>query len=164
MRLIPRDFKPPKRPTQHRATVMPLKCGHPTRSLTSLLASVEDDDQRDRLWNAIRLDNRGTWFLCKSHWTVAQLERRFAEELVGAILYERVGGLLQGEKPYVYIQIALMRTVFQQLHPDSEPEAVDVPTEGSWPDLNVETALKDIRVQLVREVPNIRDVIESGGY
>jgi hypothetical protein len=143
---------------------MPLKHGKPTRSLVSLLDAIEDVDQRERLAEAIRMDNRGPWFLCRSHWTVAQLERRFAEELVGGVLYERVGGMLQGDKPYVYLQIALMRTTFQRLHPDSEPEQIEVPTEGPWPDYNVIEALKELRVTVVSIVPEIRDVIEAGGY
>lgn len=161
---LPRNEITTKRPALPRATRMPLKCGKPSRTLSSLLKSVGDDDQRERLWQAIRLDNRGVWFLCKSHWTVAQLERRFAEELVGTVLYERVGGMLQGEKPYVYLQIALVRSVLEKLHPDGEPEWIEVPTEGDMPDLTVQTALKDIRVTVLRPVPDIRDVIESGRY
>lgn len=95
---------------------------------------------------------------------MAQLERRFAEELVGSVLYERVGGMLQGDKPYVYLQIALVMSELQQLHPDSEPVWVDVPALGDVPDYNVILALKEIRVIVVRQVPDIRDIIESGRY
>jgi hypothetical protein len=132
--------------------------------LISRLTGIPDNAAEDRLQEAVRLDNRGVWFLCRSHWTVAQLERRFAEELVGSVLYHRVGGMLQGDKPYVYLQIRLSKTVLQQLHPDSEPEWIEVPTEGDMPDLDVQTALKEIRVQVVRRVPDIRDVLASGRY
>jgi len=110
------------------------------------------------------MDNRGTWFLCKSHWTVAQLERRFAEGLVAGVLYFRIGGMLQGDKPYVYLQIALVEDVLVQAHPDSEPEWREVNTVARWPGFNVENALKELQVQPISIVPDIRDVIESGRY
>ena len=134
------------------------------RRVPSVLGHVEDASQRARLLNAIRMDNRGIWFLCRSHWTVAQLERRFAEELVGSVLYHRVGGMLQGEKPYVYLQIALMKTTWQQLHPDSEPEEIEVPIDGELPEYDVVVALKEIQTSIVDRVPDIRDVIQSGRY
>jgi hypothetical protein len=92
------------------------------------------------------------------------LERRFAEELVGTLLYERVGGLLQGDKPYIYVQLLLVERILQQMHPNSEPEWIEVNTAVRWPELLVETALKDIRVQVVSEVTDIRSVVESGRY
>jgi hypothetical protein len=130
----------------------------------SILATIPDATQRSRLLNAVRLDNRGVWFLCRSHWTVAQLERRFADELVATVLYHRIGGLLQGEKPYIYVQIALLRSELLQLHPDSEPEWVEVPTDGEYPDHDVTVALHEIQVHVVDRVPDIRDVLRSGRY
>jgi hypothetical protein len=146
-----------------RATRMPMAHGK-GKTLKSLLAGVEDEDQRERLAQAIRMDNRGLWFLCKSHWRIAQLERRFAEELVAGVLYERIGGMLQGDKPYIYMQILLVKSTLQQLHPNSEPEWIEVPTDSGTPDHGVITALKEIRVRVVSPVPDIRDVIESGRY
>lgn len=142
---------------------MPLAFGQ-GKALTSILKGIEDEDQLLRLGEAIRLDNQGPWFLCQSHWTVAQLERRFAEELVGTVLYERIGGMLQGEKPYVYMQISLMTSELQQVHPDSEPEWVEVPAIGDVPDYNVFEALKEIRVVPVQIVPDIREIIMAGRF
>jgi hypothetical protein len=133
-------------------------------SLPSMLTRVQEQSQQYRLANAVRLDNRGPWFLCRSHWTVAQLERRFTEELVGTILYHRVGGILEGEKPYIYMQIALVKSVLQQMHPDSEPEWIEVPTEGDMPENDVQIALKEIRVNIVDVIPDIRDIIRRGRY
>lgn len=163
MKLLSGDMRPRRCSPLSRATRMPLKCAQ-GRTLKSILDGVEDADQRDRLWQAVRMDNRGTWFLCKSHWTVAQLERRFSEELVASILYERIGGMLQGEKPYIYMQIALMQSTLQKLHPDSEPEWVEVPTEGNKPSYDVVTGLKELQIAVVRLVPDILNVIESGRY
>lgn len=72
--------------------------------------------------------------------------------------------MLQGDKPYAYLQIALVADVLVQAHPDSEPEWQEVNTEAQWPELSVETALKELKVQLIQKVPDIRDVIKSGRY
>lgn len=106
---------------------------------------------------AVKLDNQGTWFLCESHWTVEQLERRFSEELVGTVLYERIGGILKGDTPYIFMQISLMTSTLQQLHPNSEPEWMDVPVDNAWPEDSVIDALKDIRVSVIRKF----DVFET---
>lgn len=110
------------------------------------------------------MDNRGAWFLCRSHWTVAQLERRFAQELVSSHLFEHIGGMLQGDKPYLYLQIALSTMVLQRLHPDSDPEWVEVPILDKTPDWNIVQSLKDVEISVVSLVPDIRNVIESGRY
>jgi hypothetical protein len=57
-----------------------------------------------------------------------------------------------------------MRPVIQKVHPDSEVEWVDVPTDEGWPDGNVVTALKELQIKVVSVVPDIRDVIEAGRY
>lgn len=163
MQLSLRDSQPAKRPKTSRATAMPLRYGQ-GKALTSILTGITDEDQLLRLSDAIRLDNRGTWFLCQSHWTVAQLERRFAEELVGSVLYARVGGILQGDKPYLFMQIALLTAELQQVHPDSEPVWVDVPALGGIPDYSVVEALKEIRVSVLKEIPDIRDIILKGRF
>lgn len=134
------------------------------KSFGSSLSAIKDTDQRTRLFNALRMDNRAPWFQCVSHWTVAQLERRFAEELVGSVLYERIGGLLQGDGKTVYMQIALVRTTIERLHPDAELEWLDVPLSEVWPDDMVLEALNDIRVTVSTLVPDIRTVIASGRF
>jgi hypothetical protein len=163
MILLPRDVTT-KRPKLPKATRMPLKVPAAGKRMKSKLDGIEDASQRARLMNAIRMDNRGPWFLCRSHWTVEQLERRFAEELVGTVLYHRIGGMLQGDKPYIYLQIALMKSVIQQLHPDSEPEWVEEPVEGDMPEHDVVTALRELQTTVIDRVPDIRDVIASGRY
>ena len=162
MKLLPHDLRV-ARPKLTRATRLPLSCQTGKRG-KSVLDHVGTGSQQTRLRNAIRLDNQGTWFLCQSHWTIAQLERRFAEELVGTVLYHRIGGMLEGDKPYIYLQILLTKSVLQQLHPDSEPEWIEVPTESDMPGTDVTTALKEIRVTVLRPIPDIADVIRSGRY
>jgi hypothetical protein len=143
---------------------MPLKFAKGT-PLPSVMKGIPKGTQDVRLGHAIRNDNRGQWFLCESHWNVAQLERRFAEELVGGVLYERIGGLLQGPAPYIYVQIALVTRVLQQLHPNSEAEWKDVPADDQqWPEHTVERCLNEVGVSIVQHIPDIREVLATGRY
>lgn len=123
-----------------------------------------DGAQRKRLQHAVRTDNRGHWFLCKSRWMVEQLQQKFATEQVATVLFERVGGMLQIGKNKIAMQILLVETKYQQLHPDSEPEQIEVPTDGGMPDDMVQAALQDIHVSILAWIPDIVSLIKQGRY
>lgn len=67
-----------------------------------------------RLLVALANNNGGVWWCCKSRTTVADLERRFYEGSVAALLYAVVGGILgdhrmlsaSGRTFYLYVQLA----------------------------------------------------------
>lgn len=151
------------KPKPKAITPLPVRPSAPLPA-SALAVSVRalDPARQRRLSNALRMDNRGVWYRCASHWTVEQLERRFAEELAASVLYERIGGLLQADEGHVYVQIALVKSVTQKMHPDSEPERVEVPTEK--PTSSVVTALRELRVELGERVDDIRSVLASGKF
>lgn len=113
--------------------------------------------RKNRLRFAIANDNGGVWFLAESKHSVAELERRFRWGQVGRVLYDRVGGILQGPKHYLYIQIALIEDVLEQN--DVTKETYWTPTripDGNAPEWSVQVCLREIGIYLVAE--------PSGGY
>ena len=131
------------------------------RGVTSLTA-------KQRLRVAIANDNGGDWFLADSRYRVAELERMFAKGRVGSILYERIGGLLEGSiRPYIYIQILLVTDVIDGIDYESrEPiwkQVKSYAAEEKWPDWTVEQCLKDLGIEIRDEV-NLQDVLYSRQY
>ena len=136
---------------------------HPT-----ILDHVPKGTKQQRLKKAIANDNGGQWFLAESKHTAAQLERRFRAEAVGHVLYERVGGLLQGPYEYIYIQIDLVTSVIDGVDFESKEEiwktVRSYDDDECWPEWAVEVCLKEIGIEIIEAVPDIRVVLKSGQY
>lgn len=161
---------------------LPLAAGVPTRTLPSVMSSVPRGTKTQRLRSSIRNDNHGQWFVAESRWSAAELERRFRWGLVARCLYERVGGLLQGPSPYIYIQIALVTDVIDHIDPISHEEVwkqvrsygyrmkspYDHTTgrnfdDEMWPEWCVEVSLREVHIELVGPI-DIHDILTSGHY
>jgi hypothetical protein len=151
-----------------KATKFPLQVGKPARVLPSILDGVKKGTKRVRLVKAIANDNGGQWFLAESRkHSVAELEMRFHKGLMGHALYQRIGGLLQGPSPYIYIQVALVKDVIDRLDPDNQPVWKQVKSysdDECWPEYAVEICLKEIGIEIVEPIHDIKAVLQTGRY
>lgn len=115
----------------------------------------------ERLKLAIANDNGGQWFLASSHThTAASLEQRFRQQLVGRALFQRVGALLQGPAPYLYVQIALKSDVCVGRTEDGEWVWKEVTTNAESPEWAVVLSLREISVWLIRPI-TLQDILLS---
>ena len=112
--------------------------------------------KKGRLRQAIANDNGGVWFLAESRHSVVEIERRFRWGQVGRVLYDRVGGILQGPKHYLYVQIALVEDVLEQNEVTKETYWTSIRVMGDSPEWAVQVCLRDLGVHLVEQ--------HSGGY
>ena len=106
----------------------------------------------------IQHNNGGMWFKARSTVSADQLSRLFRNRKAGVILYERVGGIVQGIRKTLYIQIQTVTDVISGVDYESkEPIWRTVPSfskgERPWPDWTVEVCLKELGVHLDTHVP-----------
>ena len=136
--------------------------------IPTILDHVPRGTKQQRLKKAIANDNGGQWFLASSKFTAAQLERRFRGGAVGHVLYERIGGLLQGPYEYIYIQIDLVTSVIDGVDFESKEEiwktVRSYSADECWPEWGVEFCLREIGIEIEGAVPDISVVLKSGQY
>lgn len=105
-------------------------------------------------------DNNGIWFLASYKYSAKYLEDRFQSRMqgIGSILYNRVGGIVQGPRKSIYIQIQLVMDAIVGVDLLSkEPVWKTIPSynrdEKPWPEWGVEVCLQEIGVELQHTVP-----------
>lgn len=97
------------------------------------------------------LNNGGQWFVAKSTLSVHELERRFHNESVASVLYDKVGAIVPAKKKQVLIQVQL--TADKLVQPDFSDEPVWVEQPVDEPHWTVTLALKELGVQLQKPAP-----------
>lgn len=99
----------------------------------------------------IRNNNGGHWYLVHSRLTVQQIERRFKSGVVGRALYQRVGAMVQGPPPVIYMQIAPYQDKFVDC--PNGIRMVEVYAFGiEWA---VTCCLDDLGITVVRKVSEV---------
>lgn len=109
-----------------------------------------------RARKAGRMDNGGKWFLASTRESALLLESRFAQELVASVLYQRVGGILQGPSGYVYVQIICQEEHYSLVDGYVEKKV----TPADKPEWAVLLALKEIGVYIETAI-DLKDIVKS---
>jgi hypothetical protein len=95
---------------------------------------------------AVALNNGGRWYRATSKLRVTELERRFHNESVASVLYDKIGAIVPAAKEQVLIQVQM--TADKLVLPDFSDEPVWVQEPIAEPDWTVTLALKELGVTL----------------
>ncbi len=146
-------------PRLPRATKHPWTSGNTPRRKATIFDGITQGRKSARVDRAIQLDNNGKWFLAYSKYPVALIEARFAQELVAKVLYERVGGILQGPNNYIYMQIVCRQESYSLIDGVVFKEV----TDADKPDWSILLALREVGIYVDRQT-SLEEIKASGLY
>ena len=110
-------------------------------------------------------DNKGAWFVADSKYPVKYLEHKFSSRKIPRVLLERVGGLVQGPRKTIYIQIqlvtdAILRVDLVSKEPVWGRVRSYTANEAPWPEWGVELCLEETGIKL-REAVSAETVLTA---
>jgi len=141
----------------------PIQVTVPREGTSFRLPKASRGTKRDRLLRAIANDNGGPWFLAATRRPLADIERRFRWGQVGAILYLRVGGMLQGPRGYLYIQLRMVEDVQEFNEVTRKVSYVEVESSAMQPEERVRLCLRELGITVI-EACEVQDVFASKRY